>query len=259
MSPRDPFRDRPDAQRRAGDDAEAPHPRPRLEPPESPDRNLLEAEHVGAVGGRELDHAAEVGGAAGRVGVAVEDVPGAHDEPHRRPRLRVASALCVDARRSRRSPRVHAAVRPRARGCAGPRRGRGRARHVAVPLRRTTVARGVRARRELLPAVEPHRAQGAHASPSRRAEHPAGMRRLLARRGGRAPPPVARRARARRPAAARDARRSSSPRTTSCRGARPGDGGSGGACSGGSTGSSSTRIAAATRSRRSASTGASCG
>ena len=60
------------------------HPAPAGEPPDRPHRNLLQAEHVGLVGGRELHHLLEICAPPGRHGIAVEEVPGADEERHGR-------------------------------------------------------------------------------------------------------------------------------------------------------------------------------
>src|SRR5512132_2066907 len=53
---------------------------PRGEVEAGPDRQLLEAEHVGPIGDGETHHLLEVGAALGRLRVAVKDVPGAYEE-----------------------------------------------------------------------------------------------------------------------------------------------------------------------------------
>ena len=55
------------------------------------------------------------------------------------------------ARSDRRPGRLHASLRPRPRRCGGPRRRRGRARHVRVPLRLGAPRAGLRGDRALLP------------------------------------------------------------------------------------------------------------
>ena len=148
----------------------------------------------------------------------------------------------ADARRPRRSPRLHAAVRPRARGRARPRRAprssssRRPSASARVPRRtatRSTKRSTARSAGSAAPALrlplQGARAPARHAPRCSRA--PADV----------APPPVARRARARRAAAPPAQRRSSSRRTTcfprrTARRPR-----SGAACSRASTGSSCTR------------------
>ena len=63
--------------RTGGDVAERLHAAPLPEPAERPDGDFLEDHDVRLVGRRQLHHALEVGRAAARIRVAVEDVPGA--------------------------------------------------------------------------------------------------------------------------------------------------------------------------------------
>src|SRR4029077_1203076 len=104
-----------------------------------------------------------------------------------------STALTVGERegRDRRPARLHAVVRPRARGgarAAGPRR---RARHFTVPVRGAPAPRGLPAERALLPALlarvrplaRPVAAEGRRASRRRRL--------ACAAPSGRAPRPVA--------------------------------------------------------------------
>ena len=178
---------------------------------ERPGRHLLHAEHVGVVGGREPrpSRPGMPAAAAGRV------------LPWKRFQLRTSTRLrYFGARPARRSARVHAVVRPRARGGARARGRRRRARDVALPLRRVAGAGRLPAQRALLSALV--------------AALPA-LAAAPAAEGGRAPrgDALARRARAptsctcsgsrcRRPTCAcASARRPSSPRTTCCRAAPP--------------------------------------
>ena len=98
----------------------------------------------------------------------------------RAPRLRVPSSACADARRPRRSTRLHAPVRPRARGRPRPLWSRGGARHVAVSLRRAPAPDGYALDEAFYP-----RSSRIGRSKLRIAtkvlEHPREMRRLLAR------------------------------------------------------------------------------
>ena len=111
------------------------------------------------------------------------------------------SAVCADARRPRRSPRLHASVRPRAR-CRARRAGL-EVELVTSPFRfgARPAADGIPAGRGVLPALEPDR-RGTHARVALKAlEHPGRDAPAAAPAGRRPPPPVARRARARRRAA----------------------------------------------------------
>ena len=65
-----------------GDGADRLHAAPGLEVPQRPDRHLLQADDVRAVGGDELDHLAEERAPLRRDGVAVEEVPRADDDRH---------------------------------------------------------------------------------------------------------------------------------------------------------------------------------
>ena len=69
-------------QRLPGDRRGRMHPAPALQMAQRPDRQLLEADHVGTIAGHELDHLAEVGPALGRDGIAVEEIPGADEHGH---------------------------------------------------------------------------------------------------------------------------------------------------------------------------------
>ena len=212
VEPGDPRRDEAGTDRRGRATApDALHPRPALEPLEAPDRQLLQVDHVRLVGGRELDHAAQEACPTRRWAFPWKTFHVRTSSRMREPRLRVPSAACADARRPRRSPRLHAPVRPRARGSARPgRRGR-RARHVAVPLRRAPRRRRVRAGGVLLSALEPDRrpvaagAEGRRApgrdaaadAPPRRRDPPAVAGGSGGRRGAAADPDAARLHRAR--------------------------------------------------------------
>ncbi len=90
--------------RAPGDDARRVHAAPALEVAERPERKLLETHDVRRVVGDELDHLPQERTALRRVGVAVKDVPRTYE--HRHPR-----SLRSDARRSGRSPGVHAGLR----------------------------------------------------------------------------------------------------------------------------------------------------
>ena len=85
------------------------------------------------------------------------DGPGGEVLPWKRFQLRISTVCRLlyerRARRPRRPSRVHAAVRPRARGGARPRRRGGRARHLALPLRRGARAGRIPPPRGLLPAL----------------------------------------------------------------------------------------------------------
>ena len=119
-------------------------------------------------------------------------------------------------------PAVHAAVRPRARGCARPRRRRGRARHVAVPLRRAPAAGRLRAGRG---ASIRARAGSGDASPALGAEGGSSIRSGCAGCCARRRTCSTCSGSRRRSSTSRcsvHGRRSCSPRTTSCRGARRG-------------------------------------
>ena len=112
---------------------------------ERPRRDLLQADDVGPVGRDQLDHLAQIRppAAAGRCCRGT----GSRSGPARR------STVGERARRDRRSARLHAVVRPRARGGARAGRRRRRARHVAVPLRGAARPRRLPPRRALLPAL----------------------------------------------------------------------------------------------------------
>ena len=84
-----------------------------------------------------------------RRGAAVVDVPAANQHGH----PPTALAHQPRARRRRRPPSLHAAVRPRARVRARPGRGRRRADHVPLPLRPGRRPRRLPAPRALLPAL----------------------------------------------------------------------------------------------------------
>ena len=71
------------AERRTpGRSREGVHIAPALQASERPEGKLLETEHVRPVGGRQPHHLLEVGPPSRRLGVAVEDVPAAHEEGH---------------------------------------------------------------------------------------------------------------------------------------------------------------------------------
>ena len=105
-------------QRPLRDGAHGRHPAPLLELRERPERQLLQAEHVRPVPGGELDHLAEIESSPRRRGAAVVDVPAANQHGH------PPTALAYEprARRRRRPPSLHAAVRPRACRLRSPRR-----------------------------------------------------------------------------------------------------------------------------------------
>src|SRR6266481_2467723 len=66
------------------DRAERRHPAPFPDARKRPHRDLLQADEVGCVRGDELHHSFEERPALRRIGVAMEDVPGADDERHGR-------------------------------------------------------------------------------------------------------------------------------------------------------------------------------
>ncbi len=69
-------------QRLPGDRRGRMHPAPALQMAQRPDRQLLEADHVGTIPRHELDHLAEVGPALGRRRIPVEEVPGPDEHGH---------------------------------------------------------------------------------------------------------------------------------------------------------------------------------
>ena len=132
----------------------------------------------------------------------------------------VAHAIGRPVRESpaRRPLGVHAALRPRARRGARPRRRRGRAAHQPLPLRRRSrAAEGYARRRALLPPQPPSAASSSRLRlPFKVAEHVPDMLRLRrARRRRRRPLAVADRAAARRASCCRPRARGCSPPTTS--------------------------------------------
>ena len=69
-------------QRPPRNSADGVHPAPALEISERPDRQFLQADHVGTIPGHELDHPAEVCRALRRRSISVEEVPCPHEHGH---------------------------------------------------------------------------------------------------------------------------------------------------------------------------------